>query len=125
LRKIYTAAIKDQALRHLDEFGAKWDGFFAPLGQSWRRNGSRLSSFFDYPGDIRKVIYATNAIGSVNLGLRKITKARGSFPTDDAVLRLFYLALNNISRKWTMPIGDWKAALNRSTIEFGERIPLV
>jgi putative transposase len=78
-----------------------------------------------YPPDIRKVIYTTNAIESANMSLRKITKTRGSFPTDDAVFKLFYLALNNISQKWTMPIRDWKAALNRFTIQFDERMPRV
>ena len=96
-----------------------------PIGQSWRRNWSRLSPFFDYPADIRKVIYTTNAIESVNMSLRKITKTRGSFPTDDAVFKLFYLALNNISQKWTMPIRDWKAALNRFTTQLSERMPRV
>jgi transposase-like protein len=87
--------------------------------------------FFDYPPEIRKVIYApkkvplggtTNAIESVNMSLRKLTKNRGSFPSDEALLKLFYLALKNISQKWTMPIRDWKAALNRFTIEFSERL---
>ena len=69
-----------------------------------------------------RVIYTTNAIESVNMSLRKLTKNRGSFPSDEALLKLFYLALRNISQKWTMPIRDWKAALNRFTIEFGDRI---
>ena len=125
LRKIYTAATEDEGLRRLAEFEAKWDASFAPIGQSWRRNWPRLSPFFDYPADIRKVIYTTNAIESVNMSLRKITKTRGSFPTDDAVFKLFCLALNNISQKWTMPISDWKAALNRFTIQFDERMPRV
>ena len=68
------------------------------------------------------MIYTTNAIESVNMSLRKLTKNRGSFPSDEALLKLFYLALRNISQKWTLPIRDWKAALNRFTIEFGERI---
>ena len=71
------------------------------------------------------MIYTTNAIESVNMSLRKITKTRGSFPTDEAVVKLFFLALNNISQKWTMPIRDWKAALNRFTIQFDERMPRV
>ena len=71
------------------------------------------------------MIYTTNAIESVNVSLKKITKTRGSFPTDEAVFKLFYLALNNISQKWTMPIRDWKAALNRFTIQFDERMPSV
>ena len=109
----------------LTEFEAKWDDSFAPIGLSWRRKWTRLSPLLDYPPDIRKVIYTTNAIESVNMSLRKITKTRGSFPTDDAVFRLFYLALNNITQKWTMPIRDWKAALNRFTIEFDERMQRV
>ena len=125
LRLIYTAATEDEAQRRLTDFEEKWDDSFAPIGQSWRRNWSRLTPFFDYPPDIRKVIYTTNAIESVNMSLRKITKTRGSFPTDDAVFKLFYLALNNISQKWTMPIRDWKAALNRFTIQFDERMPRV
>ena len=84
--------------------------------QSWRRNWPRIIPFFDYPPEIRKVIYTTNAIESVNMSLRKITKNRSSFPSDEALLKLFYLALRNISRKWTMPIRDWKAALTRFTI---------
>ena len=125
LRLIYSAATEDEALLRLAEFEGKWDSSFAPIGQSWRRNWPRLTPFFDYPADIRKVIYTTNAIESVNMSLRKITKTRGSFPTDEAVFKLFFLALNNISQKWTMPIRDWKAALNRFTIQFDERMPRV
>ncbi len=79
--------------------------------------------FFDYPPEIRKVIYTTNAIESVNYGLRRLTKHRGAFPSDEALTKLLYLALRNISKKWTLPIRDWKAALNRFTIQFEERIP--
>lgn len=124
LRRIYAAVTVDQAEAELTEFETKWDARFAPIGQSWRRNWTRLTPFFDYPHDIRKVIYTTNAIESVNMSLRKITKTRGSFPTDEAVFKLFYLALNNISQKWSMPIRDWKAALNRFTIQFGDRMPI-
>lgn len=123
LRQIYTATTVEQAEIALREFEQKWDEKFASIGQSWRRNWSRLTPFFDYPADIRKVIYTTNAIESINMSLRKITKTRSSFPTDEAVFKLFYLALNNISKKWTMPIQDWKAALNRFTILFGDRMP--
>ncbi|MFY0099829.1 transposase, partial [Acinetobacter baumannii] len=85
---------------------------------------SRLIPFFDYPPEIRKVIYTTNAIESVNMSLRKLTKNRGSFPSDEALVKLFFLALRNISKKWTLPIRDWKAALTRFTIQFGERIAM-
>ena len=123
LKRIYQSATADEAEQRLGEFEAKWDDEYFPIGQSWRRNWPRLTPFFDYPPEIRKVIYTTNAIESVNMSLRKLTKNRGSFPSDDALMKLFYLALRNISQKWTLPIRDWKAALNRFTIQFEERIP--
>lgn len=122
LKRIYTAATADEAEQRLGEFEAKWDDDYLPIGQSWRRNWQRIIPFFDYPPEIRKVIYTTNAIESVNMSLRKLTKNRGSFPSDEALLKLFYLALRNISKKWTMPIRDWKEALTRFTIEFGDRL---
>lgn len=79
--------------------------------------------FFDYPPETRKVIYTTNAIESVNMRLRKITKNSGSFPSDEALSKLFYLALKNISKKWNMPIRGWEAALNLFSIEFKGRVP--
>ena len=123
LKRIYQSATAEEAEQHLGEFEAKWDEEYLPIGQSWRRNWARLIPFFDYPPEIRKVIYTTNAIESVNMSLRKLTKNRGSFPSDEALMKLFYLALRNISQKWTMPIRDWKAALTRFTIQFEERIP--
>ena len=123
LRTIYTAATVEEAEQRLDEFEAKWGEAYPPIVKSWRSNWPRLIPFFDYPPEIRKVIYTTNAIESVNMSLRKITKNRGSFPSDEALLKLFYLALNNIRKKWTMPIRDWKAALNRFTIQFEDRMP--
>jgi len=123
LKRIYESATADEAEQRLGEFEAKWDDDYLPIGQSWRRNWPRLTPFFDYPPEIRKVIYTTNAIESVNMSLRKLTKNRGSFPSDEALMKLFFLALRNISQKWTMPIRDWKAALNRFTIQFEERIP--
>ncbi|HWV44719.1 MAG TPA: IS256 family transposase [Nitrospira sp.] len=123
LRKIYICATIDEAEQRLTEFEQSWDSAYPPISQSWRRNWSRITPFFDYPPEIRKVIYTTNAIESVNMSLRKITKNRGSFPNDDALIKLFYLALRNISQKWTMPIRDWKAALTRFTIQFEDRMP--
>lgn len=123
LRAIYAAATVEEAEQRLDEFDGKWGTAYPSIVQSWRRNWVRIIPFFDYPPEIRKVIYTTNAIESVNMSLRKITKNRGSFPSDEALLKLFYLALNNISKKWTMPIRDWKAALNRFTIQFEDRMP--
>jgi putative transposase len=123
LRTIYAAATVEEAEQNLNGFEGKWGTAYAPIVQSWRRNWPRIIPFFDYPPEIRKVIYTTNAIESVNMSLRKITKNRGSFPTDESLLKLFYLALNNISKKWTMPIRDWKAALNRFSIQFEDRMP--
>jgi len=123
LRSIYTAATADEALRRLQEFEDKWGNEYPTIVKSWRSNWPRITPFFEYPPDIRRIIYTTNAIESVNMSLRKVSKARGSFPNDDALLKLFYMALGNISRKWTMPLRDWKSALIRFTIMFEERMP--
>ena len=123
LRTVYAAATLEAARAALDEFEQKWGADYPPIAQSWRRNWDRITPFFDYPPEVRRIIYTTNAIESVNMSLRKITKNRGSFPSDEALLKLFYLALNNIAKKWTMPVQNWKPVLNRFTIQFGERMP--
>ncbi|MNQ86743.1 Transposase, Mutator family [compost metagenome] len=122
LKLIYTSATAELAEQRLTEFEEKWGSQYQSIGLSWRRNWARVIPFFDYPAEIRKVIYTTNAIESINMSLRKVIKTRASFPTDEAVSKLFYLALNNISKKWTMPIRDWKAALNRFSIQFEDRL---
>ncbi len=99
LRRIYEAATVAEAELRLGEFEARWDDEYLPIGQSWHRNWERLTPFFDYPPEIRMVIYTTNAIELVNMSLRKLTKNRGSFPSDEALTKLFYLALLNISQK--------------------------
>ena len=123
LQTIYRAATREEAELKLDEFARKWDSQFPTISKSWRSNWERIVPFFAYPAEIRKVIYTTNAIESVNMSLRKIIKNRGSFPSDEAALKLLYLALQNIARKWTMPIKEWKAALNRFAIIFEDRMP--
>lgn len=123
LKSIYQAPTAEQAEMNLAAFEAKWDRSHPSIGQSWRRNWERIIPFFAYPPEIRKVIYTTNAIESLNMSLRKVTKNRGSFPNDAAMFKLLYLALNNIAKKWTMPIRDWKAALNRFSILFEDRMP--
>ena len=123
LRAIYASGTVDQASAALDAFEERWGKDYPSIAQSWRRNWSRITPFFDYPPEIRRVIYTTNAIESVNMSLRKITKNRGSFPSDESLIKLFYLVLRNISQKWSMPIRDWKAALNRFSIEFEDRVP--
>jgi putative transposase len=108
LRLIYQSATAEEAELRLGEFEEKWDAEYLPIGQSWRRNWSRLIPFFDYPPEIRKVIYTTNAIESVNMSLRKLTKNRGSFPSDEALVKLFFLALRNISKSGRCPSGIGK-----------------
>ena len=123
LAKIYRAATRGDAGLRLAEFATKWDAKYPTISQSWQRNGERLVPFLAYPEEIRRVIYTTNAVESVNMSLRKIIKNRGSFPTDEAAMKLLYLALRNITARWTMPIKDWRAALNRFAIIFEDRMP--
>jgi putative transposase len=122
LKPIYRASTVENAELRLTEFAAKWDKSYPTISQMWRRNWEHLTPFFAYPEDIRKVIYTTNAIESLNMSLRKVIKTRGSFPTQEAAFKLLYLALEHIAKKWTMPIRDWKAALQRFAILRGERL---
>ena len=123
LKPIYQAATVEEAEQRLDDFAAKWDGAYPTISQMWRRNWEHLTPFFAYPADIRKVIYTTNAVESLNMSLRKVIKTRGSFPTQDAAFKLLYLALGNAAKKWTMPVQNWKAALQRFSILLGDRVP--
>ena len=110
---------------HLEQFEDKWNASHPTIGKSWRRNWERITPLFSYPPEIRKAIYTINAIESVNMSLRKVTKNRGSFPNDESMLKLLYLALRNISKKWTIPIRNWKSALNQFTIMFEDRMPTI
>jgi putative transposase len=123
LKKIYQAATEQEAEKELEAFAKKWDSKFPTISQTWRRNWMRVIPFFGHPPEIRKVIYTTNAIESINMSLRKVTKNRGSFPNDDAALRLLYMALGNISKKWKRPIYDWTGALNQFAIAYEGRLP--
>jgi len=123
LKIIYSAASEAEAEQRLAEFSLKWDARFPTIAKSWRSNWARVIPFFAHHPDIRKVIYTTNAIESLNMSLRKVTKARGSFPNDEAVFKLLYLALRNIAKKWTlMPLSGWNAALNRFAIIYENRL---
>jgi putative transposase len=124
LKTIYSSATATEAEQRLTEFSAKWDGKFPMISKSWRSNWDRVIPFFAHPMEIRRVIYTTNAIESLNMSLRKVTKARGSFPNDEALLKLLYLALRNIAKNWKMPVQDWKAALNRFSILYENRLPV-
>ncbi|WP_337843477.1 IS256 family transposase [Rheinheimera sp.] len=124
LKTIYGAATLKQAEQALEQFAEAWDKQHPSISKSWRDNWTRLSVFFDYPPQIRKVIYTTNAIESLNASLRQVTKTRRSFPNDDSVLKLLYLALHQIAKKWTMPLRDWKLAMTQFMIMYGDRISL-
>jgi putative transposase len=123
LKLIYRAATEAEAEQRLTEFSLKWDAKFPMIAKSWRSNWTRVIPLFAHPPEIRKIIYTTNAIESLNMSLRKVTKARGSFPNDEAVSKLLYLALRNIAKKWTMPVYAWKDALNRFAIIYENRLP--
>jgi len=124
LKHIYSAATEQQAELALDAFGKKWDLKYPTISHMWRNHWERVIPFFDYPQDIRKVIYTTNAIESLNRSLRKVIKTKGAFPNDAAILKIFYLALANIAKKWTMPIHTWKTALSQFAIKFAGRFEL-
>jgi putative transposase len=123
LRLVYQSATAMEADLQLDTFAQKWDGVCPMVSQMWRRHWDRVTPFFAYPAEIRKVVYTTNAIESLNMSLRKIIKMRGSFPNDEAAFKLLYLALRNVSKKWTMPVQNWREALNRFSIQWPERMP--
>ena len=124
LRAIYAAATLSEAEQALERFSERWDEKYPAISPSWRKDWDRLTVFFDYSPDIRKVIYTTNAIESLNYSLRRMLKTRGAFPNDDAIFKILYLAINRVAKKWTMPIRNWKAALNQFVILFEDRVPV-
>jgi putative transposase len=123
LKKIYQSATEQEAELQLEEFAEKRDKTYPGVSQVWRRNWLGIRPFFAYPAEIRKAIHTTNAIESLNMSLRKILKTRGSFPTEDAAMKLLYPALSNASKKWTMPIQNRSKALNQFAILWPERMP--
>lgn len=125
LKAIYSAPTIEEAEYHLERFEEKWNASHPTIGKSWRSNWERITPLFSYPAEIRRAIYTTNAIESVNMSLRKVTKNRGSFPNDESMIKLMYLALQNIAKKWTMPIRNWRSALNQFSIMFEGRMPLL
>ena len=124
LRAIYRAPTLEAAERALVAFEATWDARFPMISRKWRSNWTNLTPFFDYPPEIRKVMYTTNAIESINAQLRKVTKKRGAFPTPDAVRKVLYLAMLKASERWTRPVQDWPAALNHLSLVFPGRVPV-
>jgi putative transposase len=124
LRAIYTAPTEDAALAELGRFDAEWGKRYPVVVQSWRSNWERVRPFFAFPAEVRRLIYTTNAIESLNFQLRKIIHAKGHFPTDEAATKLLYLALRNVEKKWRRAPSFWKEALNQLAIHFEGRLPL-
>lgn len=124
LKPIYNAVSEDEALFALEEFSEKWNSKYPIIAKSWRANWSRISPMFRFPHEIRRAVYTTNVIESLNFSLRKITKTRAAFPSEDAALKLLYLGLQNAAKKWTMPIQNWSLAMNQLAIIFEGRMPI-
>jgi len=121
LKAIYRAASERQASQELSEFIAKWGNRYQAIGKLWKENWDRVTPFFDFPPEVRRVMYTTNAVESLHMSLRKIIKTRGSFPSEEAALKLLYLALRNVSAKWEA-VQHWKQAMNHFQMLWGERI---
>ncbi|HEN3623355.1 TPA: IS256 family transposase [Yersinia enterocolitica] len=122
LKTVYQAPTEEAALMALDTFAGAWDDKYPQISKSWRAHWENLNTFFGYPPDIRKAIYTTNAIESLNSVIRSAIKKRKVFPTDDSVRKVIYLAIKDASKKWSMPIQNWRLAMSRFIIEFGDRL---
>lgn len=123
LKLIYSSINATEAEKQLKRFMEKWSSRYPMIAKSWINNWARIIPFFNFPSEIRRVIYTTNAVESVNYSLRKVSKQRALFPSDEAVFKLLYLALRNIAKKWTMPIRNWTQALQHFAIAFEGRVP--
>lgn len=122
LKSIYRSATEDEALQELVKFSEKWDEKYPKISKSWENHWLNLRTIFDFPEEIRKAVYTTNAIESLNSVIRKATKKRKVFPTDESALKVVYVATQAAAAKWTMPIQNWKQAMNRFAIEFEEQL---
>lgn len=122
LKRVYRSATEDEALLELERFAETWDGQYPQISKSWRTHWHNLNTLFNYPEDIRKAIYTTNAIESLNSVIRKAIKKRKIFPSDDSARKMVYLAIKDASKKWSMPIQNWRQAMSRFIIEFEERL---
>ena len=124
LKAIYQAPNREAAEANLRKLGEKWNDKYAIAVRSWENHWDELSTFFDYPAEIRRMIYTTNTIEGYNRQLRKVTKNKASFPTTQSVRKLLYLANVDITKKWTRPIVNWALILNQLAIRFEDRFPL-
>lgn len=123
LKAVYAAPDEQSALYALEEFSKKWDGKYPQISKSWRSNWANLSTYFKYPQEIRRLIYTTNAIEGFNRQLRKVTKSKSVFPTDDSLLKMLYLAMIDITKKWTGRQREWGKIHAQLAIFFAERMP--
>ena len=124
LKPIYSAPSEDAALDALAEFEQRWKERYPMIAQSWQQAWERVAPFLAFPAEIRKTIYTTNAIESINRQLRKVLKTKGHFPTDESIIKILYLALQNAAKKWNMPLRDWSRALHQLAIQFPGRLPV-
>ena len=123
LKKIYQSSTVELALESLDEFEITWGDKYPAIIKSWRNNWEKITPFLQFPKQIRRVIYTTNIVESLNNTLRKSVRNRGHFSTEDGIMKVLYLAIRGVSKKWNMPIREWKQALNHFAIMFSERFP--
>ena len=124
LRAVYGATTLTAAEQALERFADRWDTKYPAISPSWLADWDRLTVFFDYPAAIRRAVYTTNAIESLNYSLRKVLKGRSAFPNDESIIKVLYMGLQHVAKKWTQPIPEWKAALNQFVMLFGERVPM-
>jgi transposase-like protein len=120
--RVYQSTTEEEALHELDRLDEKWASKYPQISRSWRQNWDNLNTLFAYPSEIRKAIYTTNAIESLNSVIRKAIKKRKLFPHDETAKKVVYLATREASKKWTMPIRNWRSALNHFMIVFDERL---
>ena len=124
LKAVYAAVDEQAAMDALDAFGERWDKKYPKITQSWRSNWANLSTYFKYPQEVRRLIYTTNAIEGFNRQLRKVTKTKSVFPTDDSLLKMLYLAMMDITKKWTGRRQDWSVIQAQMAVFFAERMPV-
>ena len=123
LKRVYAAVDEETALYELESFGEKWNGKYPKIAQSWEANWPKLSTYFKYPQEVRTLIYTTNAIEGFNRQLRKVTKSKSVFPTDDSLLKMLYLAMMDITKKWTGKRRDWGIIHSQLEVFFADRLP--
>ena len=123
LKRVYAAANEETALYELEAFGEKWNAKYPKIAQSWEANWPKLSTYFKYPQEVRTLIYTTNAIEGFNRQLRKVTKSKSVFPTDDSLLKMLYLAMMDITKKWTGKRRDWGIIHSQLEVFFADRLP--